>query len=745
MKPGLLTQITSLALCAALLIGAAGLAPRINADRAALNVFGGEEVTQNAPPEYAFWIQAFGAFRGLIVNFAFMRAEDYKDNGRYYDAMNLADWICKLQPHFPAVWEFQSWNMAWNISVTTFTPEERWHWVYNGARLLRDEGLPYNPRSINLYKQLAWIFNNKMGADVDDFHMSYKKNWAYRMHMLLGPPPNPLAGQFDVDAAMERVALDLVDDPLYQAALEQREVRERRTVEARENPTGAVDPNKLELRDGDLAYEEQLNDEFDEDVLRIDAIMRLLEQIEAAPQTLEELYAQHPETREQVKALRAAGAPISDAPLDEDTYMQPGGLFANFFVPYRSSGESSMVELLTPELRAGAPAQSPAAQTIRETLGPPTDPLEAPPLVRFLQRKVLTEVYKNQPARMIQLVRQFGPIDWRLVDSQSLYWATMALERTVGRESRFEDDKTNTMRLVWFSLQNMARRNNIAFQPFPDPNRMYDSYMNWTPDPAFIASMHEAYMRYAPKFNPRARDDGAGVGELFRSGHTNFLVEGIRTLYFSGRKEAAQQYYDTLRDLYGISFDGFIEERYTKSLRDFVWDTYFEEGRGRRADAVRVIAGLLGQSFDALSAGQDQRATELVNQARDFYNDFEEEKKSFLRDRMKMPAFGQIWSDTLRQFLVFRPSTSPFELIYKSRVWRNAPAVLRYATYNDVAERLATECEYYGFDMSRAFPAPPGLEEVQAARAAIAAEEAEAAAEEADGGGQTPVQPRNPD
>ena len=130
---------------------------------------------ENTPPEYAFAIQAFGAFRSLIVNIAFIRAETYKEAGRYYDAMQLASWICQLQPRFPSVWAFQAWNMAWNISVTTFTAEERWNWVYNGVKLLRDDGIPYNPRSIELYKQLAWIFNNKMGENLDDHHWNYKR------------------------------------------------------------------------------------------------------------------------------------------------------------------------------------------------------------------------------------------------------------------------------------------------------------------------------------------------------------------------------------------------------------------------------------------------------------------------------------------------------------------------------------------------------------------------------------------
>ena len=129
-----------------------------------------------------------GGLRAPVVNYLWIRAEDLKSAGRYYDAMQLADLICSLQPYFPGVWSFHSWNMAWNISVATHTPEERWMWVTNGLRLLRDRGIPKNPRSLILYKDLAWIFFSKMGMNLDDMHVVYKQRWAAEMQRLLGAP-----------------------------------------------------------------------------------------------------------------------------------------------------------------------------------------------------------------------------------------------------------------------------------------------------------------------------------------------------------------------------------------------------------------------------------------------------------------------------------------------------------------------------------------------------------------------------
>src|SRR5512136_173376 len=119
MRNARLVQLLALVACAALVAAASSRIGAINAGRRALNTMGSESPLENAPPEYAFFIQAFGAFRGLIVDIAFVRAEQFKEEGRFFDAMQLAKWICTLQPHFPTVWEFAAWNMSWNISVTT--------------------------------------------------------------------------------------------------------------------------------------------------------------------------------------------------------------------------------------------------------------------------------------------------------------------------------------------------------------------------------------------------------------------------------------------------------------------------------------------------------------------------------------------------------------------------------------------------------------------------------------------------
>jgi hypothetical protein len=174
-----------------LLIIAGSRLDYINSQRAEMKLVINEPL-KNAPPSLAFATVAMGAFRGLVVDALWIRADNLKEQGQFFDARQLAEWITVLQPRFAAVWEFQAWNMAYNISVAipATQPDERWRWVKNGYELLRDQGIPLNPKSIDLYRELARIFQHKIGGVTDDDHKYYKVQLALTMEPLLGPADN---------------------------------------------------------------------------------------------------------------------------------------------------------------------------------------------------------------------------------------------------------------------------------------------------------------------------------------------------------------------------------------------------------------------------------------------------------------------------------------------------------------------------------------------------------------------------
>ena len=132
-------------------------------------------------------VAALSVFRSLAIDYLWIREETLKQEGHHFDALHLSRLICSLAPNLPSVWVFHAWNMSYNISVSMENPPERWNWVMAGISLLRDEGLKHNPRSPQLYSELAHIFGHKMGEMSDAHHRYYKLRLALEMMKIVGP------------------------------------------------------------------------------------------------------------------------------------------------------------------------------------------------------------------------------------------------------------------------------------------------------------------------------------------------------------------------------------------------------------------------------------------------------------------------------------------------------------------------------------------------------------------------------
>jgi hypothetical protein len=182
---GRLRKFLLLGLALLLLVSSTLMQRRLNRDRDQLGLTRVAPL-ENAPPLLAFTTVALGGFRGLIANLLWIRANDLQDEDKFFEMAQLADWITKLEPHFAAVWVYQAWNMSYNISVKFKDYEDRWRWVQRGITLLRDEGLKYNPNETLIYRELAWHFQHKMGAGLDDASVFYKNAWLRDMATVFG-------------------------------------------------------------------------------------------------------------------------------------------------------------------------------------------------------------------------------------------------------------------------------------------------------------------------------------------------------------------------------------------------------------------------------------------------------------------------------------------------------------------------------------------------------------------------------
>ena len=122
-------------------------------------------------------LAAFGGIRSIIAEVVWFRADRLQDEGRYVELAQLASTLSYLEPHTPEVWSYAAWNLAYNISIMMPTYEDRWRWVYAAICLIRDKGLVINPTESELYRELAWLFELKLGTNLDMASPVYREKW----------------------------------------------------------------------------------------------------------------------------------------------------------------------------------------------------------------------------------------------------------------------------------------------------------------------------------------------------------------------------------------------------------------------------------------------------------------------------------------------------------------------------------------------------------------------------------------
>ncbi|MFC1758573.1 hypothetical protein ACFL2H_07365 [Planctomycetota bacterium] len=168
--------------------------------------------------------------RGIAANLLWGRANAYKREGDWDNLAATLEQISNLQPRFISVWQFQGWNLAYNVSVEFDDYHTRYLWVKKGIDFLQ-KGVSKNEHEPVLYWELGWTFGHKIGrADEkvqyrrlfrkdDDFHESLADK--VPMDVTRGPDNRPdnwlvgrqwfLRGQEEVDAGVAIKGM-LVDD-----------------------------------------------------------------------------------------------------------------------------------------------------------------------------------------------------------------------------------------------------------------------------------------------------------------------------------------------------------------------------------------------------------------------------------------------------------------------------------------------------------------------------------------------------
>ena len=599
------------------LVGAALLIPSINEARKEHQLVIDPDAVEGLPPDIRL-LTKMGTFRALAIDVGFMRLERLKNEDKFFELMQLSSWLCKLAPRYPSIWLFASWNQAYNISVSQYSPEARWKWVSNGIRILRDEGIQYNPKSIGLYKELAWTYWHKVGDFTDDHHWSYKKELAVEMERVLGAPVIALTEAETIDAF-------------------------RKIAEA---------PTDLDT---------------------------VLQQEEVASFVVE---------------LRRVGLDADDSLLS--------------FVARYMRNDIQVARLLKiDEIDAWQ------TQLLERTrlLADPENVAVRDSLLAALRADALRTRYHMDPEYMLEMMEEYGPIDWRMSYGMSMYWSSLGDKITKGQISLDLSQSMNTVRLIFFSLDSMVRRGRLVLEPnFDKPNA---SALQLLPDPRFIRHTHEAMLKYGKEQLDDPNFEGFDEYPIlpnYRAGHVNFLRYSIRQLWWLGTPEARAEavgYYRWLRE-HDREPNGDPKAYYMQPIEAAVMEEIYQ-GLTSFKNAQMIINGFLDRSLDQLAIGDLPAAQGFLSVAQQGWTYYMADKDIDNVDRRRIPPLRVMRRRVAMDYLQ-RPDKP---LLKKVRLWRRLDLESRQHVYDKVLPYLTRLCGQHDppLDLAQAFPEPPGMEE----------------------------------
>ena len=163
--------------------------------------------------------------------------------------------------------------------------------------------------------------------------------------------------------------------------------------------------------------------------------------------------------------------------------------------------------------------------------------------VAFVRRKVLKEQERLDPSWMMEMTRRYGPLDWRLPWTLSLYWSSYGAYHCHLKDITVIES-LNNMRMAQNNLRNLTRFGRLAL--IYEPEKPDTPLPIFQPDWRYIEPTNQAYLDLGHLVQP----DQPGQFVSFREGHVSYLDEAVVILWMAGRRTEAQSKLQYLRDLY---------------------------------------------------------------------------------------------------------------------------------------------------------------------------------------------------
>lgn len=689
-----LIQLVAVVVLIAGIAGAFLLTSGINEKRVEQKLTYDLDSGDDTNPVYTF-VSMLGPVRGFAVNVLWQRSEALKQEGKFFEANNLAEMITTLQPRYPEAWNFQGWNMAYNISVKCKTADERWDWVKKGMNLIRDRGIPNNPNGVVLYRSLAWIMGHKMAGYTDDMHWTYKSNFAEEWQVLLG---QPMEGWFLKPEYRTAKYIKLQQqrqlDPLIYGEWRATE-RFRMIVESAEEYL--LKPERKADSYGSANYFTTLS-----------------------PETLERFYDDNPGLEQAVREIESLTGPDGESlglGLNTQTALAFGRM--------QMFGDAGY-KLDAPAIDNPETLGLDAMALNRWLIEPRDGPLNLIPLVDLLRARALIADYHMDPAYMLKCMETYGPIDWRHPSAHACYWTALGTLRAntwVNNKDRL--DLVNANRATIHALQELAHRGKITFRPaVPGVNEVT---INFTSDTRMIPAYARAWRDALDKIEAGEYGENHKTN-TYTDGHENFLQAAVYLYYFEGNEGQAKKYYDEVVKLYSERDNSPAREEghYRLSLRDFAVVRLADD---MKFQDVALINYFIRQAWQEGLAQNDQGVmNRYLNMAEQKYKQYHEDGQTEIRGQdvgqvAARQAIPLKFNELVLSHFIEMISSTEYSLRKKAQIWSYARPRLNNMGIDNytaafhafrimwpILERQA-ESEGWSTERLRQFQPPNGFQE----------------------------------
>ena len=121
----------------------------------------GESTLGDVDPSSATMNLVLVGLRGIAVNHLWLEAMENQKTKNWHQLKANIESIILLQPYFIKVWEYQGWNLAYNVSAEWDLVEDKYYWIKEGAKF-SIRGTERNAKVPELYWWTGIILGDKI-------------------------------------------------------------------------------------------------------------------------------------------------------------------------------------------------------------------------------------------------------------------------------------------------------------------------------------------------------------------------------------------------------------------------------------------------------------------------------------------------------------------------------------------------------------------------------------------------------